>query len=66
MNINNPLQTDSFEIESCFIHPHEGKSQKVAIDFNSIKQFEYAEGLMQKYITVTLQIEDTSSSLFEL
>ena len=65
MNINQPLQIDSFEIESCFIYPHEGKSQKVAMDVSSIKQFEYAEGLMQKYVTVTLQIEDTTSSLFE-
>ena len=32
MNISDPLQTDSFEIESCFIHPHEGKTEKVAIE----------------------------------
>ena len=65
MNISDPLQTDSFEIESAFIYPHEGKAQKVAIDVGAIKQFEYSEGLMQKYITVTLQIEDSTSSLFE-
>ena len=65
MNISDPLQTDSFEIESAFIHPHEGKTEKVAIDANSIKQFEYSEGLMQKYVTVTLQIEDSTASLFE-
>ena len=65
MNISDPLQTDSFEIESCFIHPHEGKTEKVAIDVNAIKQFEYSEGLMQKYVTVTLQIEDSTASLFE-
>ena len=65
MNISDPLQTDSFEIESAFIHPHEGQKEKVAIDVGAIKQFEYSEGLMQKYITVTLQIEDSTSSLFE-
>ncbi len=65
MNISDPLQTDSFEIESAFIHPHEGQKEKVAIDAAAIKQFEYSEGLMQKYITVTLQIEDSTSSLFE-
>ena len=65
MNITDPLQTESFEIESAFIHPHEGKIEKVAIDAGAIKQFEYSEGLMQKYITVTLEIEDSTSSLFE-
>ena len=65
MNISDPLQTDSFEIESAFIHPHEGQKDKVAIDAGAIKQFEYSEGLMQKYITVTLEIEDSTASLFE-
>ena len=65
MNISDPLQTDSFEIESAFIHPHEGQKDKVAIDADAIKQFEYSEGLMQKYITVTLEIEDSTASLFE-
>ncbi len=65
MNLSDPLQTNSFEIESAFIHPHEGKKEKVAIDVSAIKQFEYSEGLMQKYLTVTLKIEDTTSSLFE-
>ena len=65
MNISDPLQTESFEIESAFIHPHEGKIEKVAIDAGAIKQFEYSEGLMQKYITVTLEIEDSTASLFE-
>ncbi|BCU94423.1 MAG: hypothetical protein CM15mV5_0780 [uncultured marine virus] len=39
--------------------------RKVAIDADAIKQFEYSEGLMQKYVTVTLQIEDSTASLFE-
>ena len=65
MNISDPLQTESFEIESAFIHPHEGQKDKVAIDAGAIKQFEYSEGLMQKYVTVTLEIEDSTSSLFE-
>ena len=43
MNISDPLQTDSFEIESAFIHPHEGQKDKVAIDADAIKQFEYSE-----------------------
>ena len=65
MNISDPLQTDSFEIESAFIHPHEGQKDTVAIDADAIKQFEYSEGLMQKYITVTLEIEDSTASLFD-
>ena len=65
MKIKDPLQVENFEIKEAWITPHTSKAKRVAIDTSAIKQFEYTEGLMQKFIQVTLQIEDTTSSLFE-
>ena len=65
MNIKDPLQVENFEIKEAWITPHTSKAKRVAIDTSAIKQFEYTEGLMQKFLQVTLQIEDSTSSLFE-
>jgi len=65
MNIKDPLQVENFEIKEAWITPHTSKAKRVAIDTSAIKQFEYTEGLMQKFLQVTLQIEDTTASLFE-
>ena len=65
MNIKDPLQVENFEIKEAWITPHTSKTKRVAIDTSAIKQFEYTEGLMQKFLQVTLQIEDSTASLFE-
>ena len=53
MNIKDPLQVENFEIKEAWITPHTSKAKRVAIDTSAIKQFEYTEGLMQKFHQVT-------------
>jgi hypothetical protein len=56
-----PLSIKNFEIKRASVKLHNG--QKFDIDNASILGFEYAEGILQKYITVTLKIADTTSML---
>ena len=56
-----PLLQSSFNIESLDIFLHNGK--KVRVDNASVIAFEYNEGLLQKYLTVTLTIADTTNMI---
>jgi len=59
--MNQPLLVNNFEIKKASVKLHSGK--KFSIDRGSILSFEYSEGILQKYITVTMKIVDTTSSL---
>lgn len=56
-----PLLRSTFSIEYVDIFLHSGK--KVRLDNASVIAFEYDEGLLQKYLTVTLTIADSTNMM---
>ena len=56
-----PISEFSLEVEYVDITLHTG--YVVRVDSSSIIGFEYSEGLLQKYLTVTLTIADTTSMI---
>ena len=54
-----PISKSSLNIESLDIILHSGRSLRV--DSGSVIGFEYNEGILQKYVTVTLTIADTTN-----
>ena len=62
-----PLTRNNFKVVSVLIKfsDPENPNNKIStlIDKSSVLQFEYREGLLNQFISVTLQIADTTSQL---
>jgi hypothetical protein len=64
--MSNLLQNSNFEIKSVVIKTQAQKSNQrvsIGVDKSSIMQFEYNEGIYNKFLKVTLQIADTTNSI---
>lgn len=64
--MSNLLQNNNFEIKSVTIKTQAQKSNKrvsVSLDKGAIMQFEYNEGIYNKFLKVTLQIADTTNTI---
>ena len=59
-----PLLAKNFNIDSVAVQFHDGTS--VTIDPGDIIQLEYREGLLDKFLTVTLNIMDTTSRVSQV
>ena len=59
-----PLLAKNFNIDSVAVQFHDGTS--VTIDPGDIIQLEYREGLFDKFLTVTLNIMDTTSRVSQV
>ena len=56
-----PLLINNFELQYVKIALHNGKT--VGLDVKSVMALEYSEGMMQKYVTVTMKIVDTTNTI---
>ena len=65
-----PLLLKNFRIlgvQITFADPESPSSKKTTlIDKSSVLQFEYREGLLNQFVSVTLQIADTTSQLTDV
>ena len=65
-----PLTRNNFKVVSVLIKfsDPENPNNKIStlIDKSSVLQFEYREGLLNQFISVTLQIVDTTSQLTDV
>ena len=59
--MSSPLLINNFEIKKLNITLNNGVVK--AVDNKSVMSLEYSEGMLQKYITVTLKIADTTNGL---
>jgi len=59
--MTSPLLINNFEIKKLDITLNNGR--RLSVDNKSVMSLEYSEGMLQKYITVTLKLADTTNGL---